>query len=85
MAVTQNSLVLLAASAAAELLVRGRWELVHKRALIIGVPDACRHAVGSCVAQYEASSSSITASHASIVASKSRVGQNDCAFSIYSH
>ena len=33
MAVTQNSLVLLAASAAAELLVRGRWELVHKRAL----------------------------------------------------
>ncbi len=32
-AVTQNSLVLLAASAAAELLVRGRWELVHKRAI----------------------------------------------------
>ena len=33
MAVTQNSLVLLAASAAADLLVRGRWELVHKRAI----------------------------------------------------
>ena len=33
MAVTQNSLVLLAASAAAELLVRGRWELVHKRTI----------------------------------------------------
>ena len=35
MAVTQNSLVLLAASAAAELLVRGRWELVHKRIVTI--------------------------------------------------
>ena len=67
----------------ADLIVRGRWELACERALISRGPrcmQACsgelRSAIRSVIEQY-------TASHASIVASKRRVGQNDCAFSIY--